>query len=165
MEFSLPILDLIGPLHVVNVHSDLVLNMMGQLHTARSDSCEHDTSPELPLIQQLHGLVDEADFCWNGLQLVQVDTLTERTTVSLWHWWPWRHVVVRSQTPLRGRNWLPELLNLHHLVLSKVVFQVSTKLRTEIYVKYWALPLLFCVRGNNPILFYSVFLAMLSHGN
>lgn len=93
MEFNLPILDLIGPLDVVNVHSDLVLNVMGQLGTARSDSCEHNPSPELPLIQQLHGLVDEPDFCWNGLQLVQVDTLTEgKTDVSLEHWWPERQL-------------------------------------------------------------------------
>lgn len=76
MGFYLPILDLIGPLDIVNVHSDLVLHVMGQLHTVRSEPCEHNPSPELPLIQQLHGLVDESDFCWNGLQLVQVDTLT-----------------------------------------------------------------------------------------
>lgn len=78
LRFTLPILDLIGSLNIVNVHPDLVLYMVGQLHTIRSDSCEHDTSPELPLIQQLHGLVDEPDFCWDGLQLVQVDTLTDR---------------------------------------------------------------------------------------
>lgn len=49
--FSLPILDLIRPLHIVNIHPDLVLDVMGQLNTARSNSSEHDPSPELPLIQ------------------------------------------------------------------------------------------------------------------
>lgn len=74
-EFSLPILDLICPLHIVNVHSDFVLDMMGQLDTAGSNSSKHDTSPELPLIQKLHGFVDKPNFCCHWVQLVQVDTL------------------------------------------------------------------------------------------
>lgn len=77
MGFHLPILDFICPLHVVNVHSDLVLDMVGQLNAAWSNSSEHNTSPELPLIQQLHGLVNKPDFCCYGFQLVQVDTLVE----------------------------------------------------------------------------------------
>lgn len=77
MGFNLPILDLIRPLHIVNVHSDLVLDMMGQLGTAGSNSREHDSSPELPVIQQLHGFVDEPNFCRYWLQLIQVDTLKE----------------------------------------------------------------------------------------
>lgn len=75
--FNLPILDFICPLHIVNVHSDLVLDMRGQLNTARSNSSEHYTSPELSLIQQLHGLVDEPNFCCYRFKLVQVDTLME----------------------------------------------------------------------------------------
>lgn len=77
MGFNLRILDLICPLHIVDVHSDLVLDMMGQIDTARGNSGEHDTSPELPIIQQLHGLVDEPDFRGYWFQLVQVDTLME----------------------------------------------------------------------------------------
>lgn len=75
--FNLRILDFIRPLHIVNVHSDLVLDMRGQLSTVWSDPSEDDSSPELPLIQQLHGLVNEPDLSCYGFQLVQVDTLTE----------------------------------------------------------------------------------------
>ena len=77
MGFDLPILDLIRPLHIVDIHPDLVLDVMGQLDTARSNSSEHDPSPELPLIQQLHGLVDEQNLCCHWFQLVQVHTLKE----------------------------------------------------------------------------------------
>lgn len=77
MGLNSPILNFICPLHIVNVHSDLVLDMMGKLHAARSDSSEHNPSPELPLIQQLHGLVDKPDFCCYRFELVQVDTLME----------------------------------------------------------------------------------------
>lgn len=77
MGLNLPILDLIRPLHIVNVHADLVLDVVGQLGAAGSNSREHDSSPELPLSQQLHGFVDEPNFCCYWFQLIQVDTLKE----------------------------------------------------------------------------------------
>lgn len=77
-EIHLRIFDLICPLHIVNVHSDLVFDMMGQFSTARSNSGEHDTSPELPLIQQLHGLIDELSLCRCCFEFVQIDTLMEK---------------------------------------------------------------------------------------
>lgn len=77
MGLNSPIFDLIRPLHIVNVHADLVLDVMGQLDTVGGNPGEHDSSPELPLIQQLHGLVDEPNLCCDWFHLVQVDTLKE----------------------------------------------------------------------------------------
>lgn len=77
MGFNLPILDLVRPLHIVDVHPDLILDVMGQLDTAWGDSRKHDPSPELPLIQQLHRLVDESSLCCDWFYLVQVHTLRE----------------------------------------------------------------------------------------
>lgn len=128
MRLNSPILNFICPLHIVNVHSDLVLDMMGKLHAARSDSSEHNTSPELPLIQQLHGLVDEPDFCCYRFELVQVDTLTEEE--PSWElWWPRKHTAPKRDCPGRGVLTAWQFYP-HPLIFSLVIFQYSTENRS-----------------------------------
>lgn len=70
-----PILDLVGPFHIINVHAYLVFHMLRKVCAVRSHSSEDYASPEPPFIQKLQGLVNETDFCGHRLQFVQVDAL------------------------------------------------------------------------------------------
>lgn len=70
------VFDLIGPLHIVDVHADLVVEFGRQLGGVGFDFWENNPSPELPVLQQQHGLVDHLLFCRDWLQFVQVHTLT-----------------------------------------------------------------------------------------
>lgn len=109
MGFDLPIFDLIRPLHIVNVHPDLVLDVTGQRDTAGANSGEHNASPELPVVQQLHGFVDEPHFCCYWFQLVQVDTLKEKQPP--WELWgPDQQVVAQADPTLRGKGSLCDFL-------------------------------------------------------
>lgn len=76
---SLRVFDLIGPLHIVDVHADLVVEFSWQLGGVRRDVGEHNPRPELPVLQQHHGLVDQPFLCGDRLQFVQVHTLQTDT--------------------------------------------------------------------------------------
>ncbi len=73
---SLRVFDLIGPLYVVDVHADLVVEFGRQLGGVEVDVREDNPSPELPVLQQQHGLVDQSLLAGDWLQFVQVHTLT-----------------------------------------------------------------------------------------
>lgn len=67
---SLRIFDLVCPLHVVDVHTDLVLELWGEIGGVAVDTSEDDPGPELPVLQQHHGFVDHSLLTGNWLQLV-----------------------------------------------------------------------------------------------
>lgn len=67
---SLRIFDLVCPLHVVDVHTDLVLELWGEIGGVGVDTSENDPGPELPVLQQHHGFVDHSLLTGNWLQLV-----------------------------------------------------------------------------------------------
>lgn len=71
-----PIFDLVRPLHIINVHSNFVVDIGRQVCAViTSNVRKHNPSPELLVVQKTHGLVDQAFLISNGLQLVQVHTL------------------------------------------------------------------------------------------
>ncbi len=76
----LRVFDLIGPLHVVDVHTDLVVEFGWQLRGDGVNIREDDPRPELPVLQQQHGLVDQPFLTGDWLQFVQVHTLTHTHT-------------------------------------------------------------------------------------
>lgn len=56
----LPIFNLVGPLHIINVHADLVVDFGRKLSAvAGGDIGEHDSSPESLVVQKPHGLIDQ----------------------------------------------------------------------------------------------------------
>lgn len=72
----LPIFDLVGPFHVVDVHADLVVDVGRQIcAVAEHDVGKHYTRPELLVVKETHGLVDQSFLVGHRLQLVQVHTL------------------------------------------------------------------------------------------
>lgn len=76
----LRVFDFIGPLHVVDVHADLVVEFGRQLGGIGVDVWENDPRPKLPVLQQQHGLVDQSLLTGDRLQFVQVHTLTHTYT-------------------------------------------------------------------------------------
>lgn len=76
----LRVFDFIGPLHVVDVHADLVVEFGRQLGGIGVDVWENDPRPKLPVLQQQHGLVDQSLLTGDRLQFVQVHTLTHTHT-------------------------------------------------------------------------------------
>lgn len=71
-----PVFDLVSPLHVIDVHANFVVDIGRQVcAVVTSNVREHNPSPELLVIQETHGLVDQAFLVSNRLQLVQVHTL------------------------------------------------------------------------------------------
>lgn len=89
MCVSLRVFDLVGPLHVVDVHADLVVEFGGQLGGIGVKVQEHNPCPELPVLQQQHGLVDHSLLAGDRLQFVQVNTLAHTHTEvrSCYHWY------------------------------------------------------------------------------
>jgi len=83
---SLRVFDLIGPLHIVDVHADLVVEFGRQLRGVGGDVREHNSRPELPVLQQHHGLVDQSLLAGDRLQFVQVHTLQHKHTHAHIHW-------------------------------------------------------------------------------
>lgn len=74
-----PVFDLVSPLHIIDVHTDFVVDIGRQIcAVVTSNVRKHDPSPELLVIQKTHGLVDQAFLIGNWLQLVQVHTLKTR---------------------------------------------------------------------------------------
>lgn len=71
----LPIFNFVSPLHIINVHADFVVDVWWQIGTVATDVGKHDSSPELLVIQEAHGLVDQSLFISYWLQLIQIDTL------------------------------------------------------------------------------------------
>lgn len=75
----LPIFNLVCPLHIINVHADLVVYVGRQVSAAAmGDVRKHDSSPELLVVQKTHGLVDQPLLVSYWLQLVQVHTLKRK---------------------------------------------------------------------------------------
>lgn len=59
---SLPVLDLIGTLHIVDVHANLVIDIGRKLGRVVLHVWEHDPGPELAIIQQSHGFIHQTLF-------------------------------------------------------------------------------------------------------
>lgn len=76
----LPIFNLVRPLHVINVHTDLVVDFGRQLCTvAMINIRKHDSSPEFLVVQKPHGLIDQPLLICYWLQFVEVHTLRTET--------------------------------------------------------------------------------------
>lgn len=72
----LPVLDLVGPFNIIDVHADFVVDVGRQVRAvAMGDVGEHNACPELLVFKQTHGFVDQALLVCDWLQFVQVDTL------------------------------------------------------------------------------------------
>lgn len=52
-----PVLYLVGALHRINVHADLVLDMLGRARGPGIHVSKDDPSPKLVLLQQVQGLM------------------------------------------------------------------------------------------------------------
>lgn len=76
---SLRVFDLIGSLHVVDVHADLVVEFSRQLGGIGGDVRKHNPRPELPVLQQHHRLVYQSLLTGDRLQFVQVNALQIHT--------------------------------------------------------------------------------------
>lgn len=97
----LPILDLVRPLHIVNVHTDLVVDFGRQLCVvARINIRKHDSGPESLVVQKPNGLIDQLLLICYWLQFVEVHTLRKETP-ELWYilFWPFHN---HSITSVRG---------------------------------------------------------------
>lgn len=79
-EGSVPVLDLVGAFHVVDVHADLVVDVGRELGAVGPDVREDDPGPELPVVQQPHGFVHQPLLVRHRLQLIQVHTLHQGKT-------------------------------------------------------------------------------------
>lgn len=56
----LPIFNLVRPLHIINVHTDLVVDFGRQLSAvADGDIGEHKSGPESLVVEKPHGLIDQ----------------------------------------------------------------------------------------------------------
>lgn len=72
----IPVFNLVRPLHIVNVHTDLVVDVGRQLSAvAMGDVRKHDSSPEPLVVQKTHGLIDQPLLISHWLQFVQVHAL------------------------------------------------------------------------------------------
>lgn len=76
----LPVFNLIRPLHIINVHTDLVVDFGRQLCTvAMINIRKHDSGPEPLVAQKPHGLIDQPLLICYRLQFVKVHTLRKET--------------------------------------------------------------------------------------
>lgn len=76
----LPIFNLVGPLHIINIHADLVVDFGRQLcAVARINIRKHDSGPEPLMVQKPHGLIDQPLLVCYWLQFVEVHTLRKET--------------------------------------------------------------------------------------
>lgn len=94
----LPIFNLVRPLHIINVHTNLVVDFGRQLCTvARINIRKHDSSPESLVVQKPHGLIDQSLLICYWLQFVEVHTLRIETP-ELWYilFWPFHYDSIRS---------------------------------------------------------------------
>ncbi len=78
----LPILDLVGALHVIDVHADLVVDVGRQVGRVGLHVRKHYPSPKLAVIQQMNWLVYQALLISHRLQLIQVHTLQGRMKIN-----------------------------------------------------------------------------------
>lgn len=86
----LPIFNLVRPLHIINVHTDLVVDFGRQLCTvARINIRKDDSGPESLVVQKPHGLIDQPLLICYWLQFVEVHTLRKEMP-ELWYvlFWP-----------------------------------------------------------------------------
>lgn len=86
----LPIFNLVRPLHIINVHTDLVVDFGRQLCTvARINIRKDDPGPESLVVQKPHGLIDQPLLICYWLQFVEVHTLRKEMP-ELWYilFWP-----------------------------------------------------------------------------
>lgn len=75
----LPVFNLVRPLHIIDVHTDLVVDFGRQLGAvARIDIGKHDSGPESLVVQKPHGLIDQPLFICYRLQFVEVHALRKR---------------------------------------------------------------------------------------
>lgn len=72
-----PVLYLVGALHRIDVHADLVLDMRGHAHGPGIHVSKDDPSPKLVLLQQMQGLVGHLGLVRVRYKLIQVDTLQQ----------------------------------------------------------------------------------------
>lgn len=78
----LPVFNLICPLHIIDVHADLVVDVGRQVGAVGPvDVRKHNSGPEFLVVQETHGLVDQSLLISYRLQLVQVHTLERRKDV------------------------------------------------------------------------------------
>lgn len=78
----LPIFDLVCSLHIINVHTDLIVDFGRQVGAvAMGDVRKHNPSPELLVVQKSHGFIDQSLLVSYWLQLVQIHTLKAK---NLW---------------------------------------------------------------------------------
>ena len=86
----LPIFNLVRPLHIINVHADLIVDVGGQVSAvAAGDVRKYDSCPEFLVVQETHGLVDQSLLISHWLQFVQVHTLWERKWIYVMFWCVW----------------------------------------------------------------------------
>lgn len=78
----LPVLDLVGALHIIDVHADLVVDVGRQVGRVGLHVRKHYPSPKLAVIQQMHGLVYQTLLISHRLQLIQVHTLQGRMKIN-----------------------------------------------------------------------------------
>lgn len=70
-----PVLYLVGALHRIDVHADLVLDMRGHARGPGIHVSEDEPSPKLVLLQQVQGLMGHLGLIRVRYKLVQVDAL------------------------------------------------------------------------------------------
>lgn len=70
-----PVFDLVGALHGVDVHADLILDVRRHAGGPGVHVLEDHAGPKLILLQQVQGLVDHLGLVGVGHELVQTDAL------------------------------------------------------------------------------------------
>lgn len=76
---SAPVLDLVGPGDIINVHANLVGDVGWQPGGRRVGKQKNYPCPKLPVLQQLQCSVNQPSLSLQPLQFVQGETLQERT--------------------------------------------------------------------------------------
>ncbi len=76
--FSVPVLDLVGPGHIINVHTDFVGDVGWQVRGWGVWQQKNDTRPKLPVLQQFQSPVNHLTFGLQPLKLVQRETLHKK---------------------------------------------------------------------------------------
>lgn len=82
-NMSVPVLDLVGSGHVVNVHPYLICDMWREFRRGGVGKHKDHTCPKLPILQQLQSPLNQLTLSTQPLQLVQRETLVANTQKNL----------------------------------------------------------------------------------
>lgn len=72
---NLPIFNLVCAFHVVDIHADFVIDVWWKFQGVVLYVQEHNSCPELSVIQETHGLIHQFLLCAHRFKFIQVYTL------------------------------------------------------------------------------------------